>query len=413
MRDNYSIIGGGISACALAILLNKKNLNCISIYESSSKLGGVLKDLDFDNKIYFNGVQYIQDNTEWINVIKKETGIEFLSLKDINGSYTNLNGEEIYSTEFPCPVFNIKINLEKLPKIKDTFNMKQRLNLYPKEISNTLTNWISKFGIKSELLASQCAENGLMISRVLPLKNSFEQLKNIKEKDKNFDNLYGLPRNILKLPKIKVLVPKQGYNDFFKKLEKYLLSRKINLNLKSIIKSEWSDDKLNIKNISKNINTHKVIWTANPTDLIDNYNSQKLDSLPVMIKTFTADLDVKINNSFYINIFSEELDIFRIYIYNIDNKSKITIECFNKIENVEKHVSKIDKIFLKFGYDIKLNAIKKFYMKKQKKFFLVTIKDKDIISNFNRAIKKTNLISGAWESYHREKKINSMLSQIK
>jgi len=414
MIDTYSIVGGGISACALATYLSEKHTGKISIYESSSSIGGVLKDLIFDDKIYFNGVQYIEDNTSWINILKKKKEIynNLIFFEDKNASYTNFNGEEILSKDFPCPIFNTKVKLENLPKIEKFSSLKDRLGLYPKEISENLESWVNKFGINCNLLSNQCAENGLMIVRVLPSQNNSVDLLNLKKKDKTFDTLYGLPRKTLKLPSVKVIVPKYGYNDFFLKLKEYLVSKKTSFNAKAIIKSSWNKKKLTIKNLTKPIQSQNVIWTANPTDLIKNFNSKKMDSYPVMIKTFTGDLNIKLKDFFYVNVFSHELDIFRMYIYNINNQPKITLECFDKINGIEDSINKIEEIFNKFGYKLKLDTIKKFHYKRQKKYFLVSVQDKKILQDFYDEVKDSNLTPGAWDIYHREKKINSILSNL-
>lgn len=413
MIDNYSIIGGGITGCVISLILSKKKKN-ISIYESSGSIGGVLKDLIYEEDVFFNGVQYLKANTNWLNLLKKKNFFkkELIFFNNKNASYTDFDGMEIYSDDFPCPVFNIKVKDEKLPNLKEIISLKDRLSLYPKEISNHLLNWVSKFGVDCNLLSNECAENGLMLLRILPLKNSPEELIKLKNKNKTFDKLYGLPRKKLGLSDIKVAVPKSGFNKFFLELEKYLSEKNIKINLKSVIKPIWKKKKLIINNISDSILSKKIIWTANPTSLIFNFNKKKIDSCPVMVKIFTANLDADFKDFFYINVFSDNLDIFRMYIYKINNKPKITLECFDSINSLNNHIEKIDKIFLKFGYKINLSKVKKFNLKRQKKFFLVTNNDKKIFNDFYKNIKISNLVTGSWESYHREKKINEILSQL-
>ena len=78
MIDNYSIIGGGITGCVISLILSKKKKN-ISIYESSGSIGGVLKDLIYEEDVFFNGVQYLEANTNWLNLLKKKIKIYFIS----------------------------------------------------------------------------------------------------------------------------------------------------------------------------------------------------------------------------------------------------------------------------------------------------------------------------------------------
>ena len=52
------------------------------------------------------------------------------------------------------------------------------------------------------------------------------------------------------------------------------------------------------------------------------------------------------------------------------------------------------------------------YSKVFKKYVLVTIKDLNIIKKFNKKIKNSNLIPGAWLNYSRNEKINFAISNF-
>ena len=72
IKKNLTIIGGGITGCAIALLAKAKFYNNIKILEISKRLGGVLKDLQFGNEIFLNGCQYIDINSDWFKRIKKK-----------------------------------------------------------------------------------------------------------------------------------------------------------------------------------------------------------------------------------------------------------------------------------------------------------------------------------------------------
>ena len=72
IKNNLTIIGGGITGCAIALLAKAKFYNNIKILEISKRLGGVLKDLQFGNEIFLNGCQYIDINSDWFKRIKKK-----------------------------------------------------------------------------------------------------------------------------------------------------------------------------------------------------------------------------------------------------------------------------------------------------------------------------------------------------
>ena len=62
---------------------------------------------------------------------------------------------------------------------------------------------------------------------------------------------------------------------FFSKIENFLKRNGINIHLNSSIRPKW-ENKLIVKKFSENINAQKIIWTANPTKLIESYNLKKM-----------------------------------------------------------------------------------------------------------------------------------------
>ena len=99
-----------------------------------------------------------------------------------------------------------------------------------------------------------------------------------------------------------------------------------------------------------------------------------------------------------------------MYCYKLNGKSKITIECFKEQKDLNSIYKKINKIFLKFNINLKLIKNQKFYTVLQKRYFLTSINDRKTLDNFYAKTKKSNIINGAWEIYHREKKINKINS---
>ena len=73
----------------------------------------------------------------------------------------------------------------------------------------------------------------------------------------------------------------------------------------------------------------KIIWTGNPTALVKNCNFPKLDSKRINIKIYCGNLDTEVGDCFYIQVYSLKTNITRIFIYNINNQPKFTIEAFD------------------------------------------------------------------------------------
>lgn len=410
INTNLTIVGGGITGCTLALLAKKKSYNNIKILEISKRLGGVLKDLQFGNEIFYNGCQYLDTSSDWFKNLKnrKLFGNQFKFFNCKYGSLTDFENKEIYSRNYPEPIFEKKFKNISL-KNKNLITLQDRLDCYPKSIQSNLKKWVIKFGINTKEISAISAENGLMISRIF-LKKHLIELKKYKIKNELADNLYGIPKTNLKLKNLKVAVPKKGYNVFFEKLKKELISQNIELQFSSSIKPYYNKKKFFIKNFDKLIDAEKIIWSTNPTNLIKSSKIGNLESKFIFVRMFCINLNINLKENFYINVFSHKLNIFRMYCYNINGKSKITIECFKEQKDLNSIYKKINKIFLKFNINLKLIKNQKFYTVLQKRYFLTSVNDRKTLDNFYAKTKKSNIINGAWEIYHREKKINKINS---
>ena len=151
------------------------------------------------------------------------------------------------------------------------------------------------------------------------------------------------------------------------------------------------------------------MWTGNPVALIKNYGFEKLDSKHTNVKITCGTLKNEINNCFYIQVYSLETSISRIYIYKIKGETKFTIENFDnhQSENIILTTKKILNNF-KIKFDVKEHT----YEHKSKRFSLISVKDNSIINKFLKKIKKTNLVYYDWRIYGRDQRINSLINNI-
>lgn len=154
----------------------------------------------------------------------------------------------------------------------------------------------------------------------------------------------------------------------------------------------------------------KILWTGNPVALIKNYGFERLDSKYVNVNITCGTLKNKINNCFFIQVYSLETSISRIYIYKINNETKFTIENYynGRDENIIVEAKKILSKF-RIKFDIKEN----FFCHQMKRYSLISLKDNKVISQFLKKTKKTNLVYYDWRIYGRDQKINSIIKNIK
>ncbi|MAH99216.1 MAG: hypothetical protein CMA12_07760 [Euryarchaeota archaeon] len=399
MKKKIIIIGGGITGCMAALYIDKKKFD-VSIYESKNNLGGVLSDFLHNEDSFLNGVQYLDVNTKWYSEIKKFFKGKLNEFSHNYGSITESENSMLFTNKFAVPAFtNVDLNL-----LNNTIkkNLNSRISLYPKKIANFLNLYLKKFNISSKKISwdQACL---LHIGRVTIL-DELKKLKKLKMQNKVIDDIYAIEKkNFLNDQTFNAALPNKGYNNFFDDLCKILKKKKIKIFLKSKIKPLWDNGKLFLKKDDKQIfSADHIIWTGNPTNLIKEILNKKIDSFPLKIVQYSANIEKKVEN-FYAQIFSTNSNFLRFFSYKLNNKSKISVESIydrNEI-NIKEKINTLLKN-INFNYQL---TDEKIFKNLSVRFNIVTKRDEKIFNELKRKALNTNLICGPWNIYSRNDKI--------
>ena len=112
----------------------------------------------------------------------------------------------------------------------------------------------------------------------------------------------------------------------------------------------------------------------------------------------------------YINIFSDKLDLTRIFVYKLI-KNKISIESTSNQFDAKK-INIAQSILKKYGIKNKI-IIESANIKKDKRYNIISCRDKKSLSELKYKTKDSNLISCDWHTYGRNDKINSFIKNLK
>ena len=411
-KKKVSIIGGGFSGCASALLLKKFGYD-ITLLEKGDKLGGTTSDILINKESYFNGPHYFNPNSLWAKEMMryKELKKEFYffenykinKIKGFNfhGSYTDIFGNVETSNLFAHPITSRKF--KEIYKFNGNNTLSERIDSYQKNISSSLKKWLKKYSINYEKLHHNCADL-LNIGRVCFNKN-LDTIIKLKENNSHADSVLGVPSEKSKLNR-KFFISKRGNNYLYKKLYSVLNKQiKIIFNSKVKIKSNGKG-KIEISNDGKTINSDYIVWAANPVYPLKELGYGMLDNPVVKVKIYFADIEI-LNSSnlenFYIQVFSLKSNIFRIYFYKINEKYKISVETFLDKKNDNLNEKHLREILLTFNFKFKLKS--KFLYKKEVRHYLMTCKDFNTFKKFDYDFKNSNLVSGGWHLLGRERKL--------
>ncbi len=240
--------------------------------------------------------------------------------------------------------------------------------------------------------------------------NDKNQIIELKKESNIADEILGVPNN--NYSNEMYCVPKLGFKDFFEKIETFFKKKKIKIYLNSNI-TILGNGKIRLFNKSDELKYDHIVWCANPVLLLKKTKIGNLDN-PVLVCT-TVFLDIEIEESIvenkYIQIFSKKFNLFRIFIYELNKKAKLSLEIFqDKKIDMKAEIEFAIKILHKMGFSIK----KYIYINKRKEFrhMLFTLNDLNKIKNFENKQSEFQITPGGWLEIGRENKVNYIIKNI-
>ena len=396
-----AIIGGGITGCISALYCSSLGFN-VEIYERRNKLGGIISDIEDKNDFFFNGPQYYESNSWWIKELKKNPLFKKF-FKDFNLNYGSYN--DLFNKKQISNVFAQIVTTLKFKKIKNS-NLEyynDRINCYQKNVSNKIISWSNKYCKKTDILHHSCA-NHLNTGRIF-FKKDHNKLKKLKEVDKFSDILLGVPNK--KFRKNNFCIPDRGSRIFFEKILKFLEKKKIKVNFNSNIWVDREDKNINIILGKKKINADYYIWCSNPVPLIKASNNILLDNPVVDVNIVTTNIKLRkpLKNNLYIQTFCLKNNLFRIFIYKINKKTKLCLEIiFEKNQKLNNEINLAINVLKKFK--IYVEKYSKLHQIRQIRHLVYSVKDFNQMKKFEKTKFSKKIFGGGWYLAGVEKKID-------
>lgn len=405
MSKKIIIIGAGITGCATACELINRNFD-IEIYERSDSIGGVIKDIEYNNENYFNGCHILEESNWLLKVLKNQDQKEFIKTDLFHSSYCNIFDEEILDNEIAHPVYgkDFELNIKKSKKHK---NLYECLRYYPEKVSSGLRNWLSQF-VDPVRLSS---DNAIIfhINRVF-FKKRISFVKKLKKNYPIYNNLFGIKKKTDK----KFYLPKKGYNSFLEKVEKYLTSNGVKIYKNSPVNIDLQENKFSITSKKNKIDFSHAIWAANPIILMSKLKLE-YDNIYINYSIICGIISAKLKVGYnrYFQIYSKDNKIVRIFIYKVGSLPKISVEILNEViseKNLEFYQVLIeDFLENKLNLPLKLSEIN---YKNFKRFGYYSDKNIAQLDKMYNYFKNKNFIVDGIHLPGQEQKVNSFLKSF-
>jgi NAD(P)-binding Rossmann-like domain len=394
-----SIVGGGITGLAVAYSVNKP----VNVFEASSKLGGILRDLKSNGYSFFSACQYLNGGASWLHRMGLYRGL--FEFDHSYGSYTDIFGKKQVSDSFAGPIYDgLELDYGTSESLLGA-SLANRCDLFPTAISSSLKKWFTHIGIDINI-THHSVITGFQASRIYVLGQE-AKIAQLKEENIIADNIFGLPRNVIGLPSIKSFLPVSGFNNLFDNFLSY--NNNIQFERNSPVDCEILNNSLILKTKRGSFEPSLVIWTADPTKLVSKTFGIRLDANKFSTEVLTGFLDLPVDSPFYIQVYSLESRVMRIYLYNIDGRGCFTVEkAFD--DQMACEVVRFCKTVISYFSNKKIKNI--MIRKKIIRYFVYTVKDYNALSGLLTQEHVKNLITPDYTSYSRDHKITSVLNRL-
>ena len=400
---NIKIVGAGSLGLILAGKIIDK-FDKIEIFESSKNLGGVTRDFyNPSGSIFFRGCQYLQSSYLPSWALDSDNLMQF---EHRYASLTEQNKNWNYKLDFAGPSFEIG----ELPQSSSNvvqFTLDDRLNLYPKDISQILKQHIKKFIPVDSNLLHISSKVSLGITRITSLSNDIE-LAQLKQKNNLVDQMYGVSREILGNEFETSYLPKFGFSKFWLNyVNKLEFARQVTINYNSRL------DKKSIETNSLGDIAETKAWCADPRQMIQLTTSKKLDSLSYIMHTYGVTLDSYLgpNLPFYINIFSANNPFTRLYVYELDSEIKISVDSLKKYDSASEFINELIMLASEAHITLKIRNHDIAHIK-TRRYFPISTKDYNVLENCSHKLSGSNWLNTGTNLYDRKSRMELMLSQI-
>lgn len=308
------IIGGGLTGVLAAFEAHRLGARDIELHERFDQLGGVALPRRAYGAELRDGCIYFGPEGDPIRTILETHGAAFEDFENRFGSVSP-GGTSI--EDFGGPVLPSRGIALRGPIGE---SLADRIGAYPQEIAAALERYC-QWHLGADLTGvHESAAIPLAINRVYPAGADVADLAEKKHADPLHDELYAIPRTLWgRTNNLTASLPRDGFAALFAHCRRALEGLGVAIFDTSLVSPRQA--------MAENAAGDVLVWAANPTPLF------KVAGLPtprLVRKSFTTWV-FKVANAgplpFYVQNFTAEGAIFRVYLYESGGQSLAAAEC--------------------------------------------------------------------------------------
>lgn len=401
------VVGAGVSGCMAALLAADAGHD-VTVLEAGSEIGGTLRDVQVNGRIWFPNCQYMSCETFWFQALVELADVEYSVFPHTYGSWSDLFGDVVVHDKFA----QIVVPKLKATPVLDTSPLSSainRLGRYDRDVSSKLVHWAKAWGDLSALSHENC--NQMQLGRVFHCDDVAGTLR-CKRINATGDALFGVPRDLREetWPIERAALPAGGWGTAFASIERALLARSVRIFKDARASVRHQNGIINVESSGESFESDITIWCANPNPLVNSLGLQRLDSPSTKMKSLLFEMEGHFSEQpTYWQIFSRSTSITRIFIYEQRGVPCLTIEAFDRRSETNQIAELGRSILRDVGIEAQLRLATEV---SERRFALTTVRDVETFRTLELMLAELPIISGAWDIYGRDGRIERIIRSM-
>jgi hypothetical protein len=408
---NIAIVGGGFSGAMTALALAGAGHE-VTVYEAEPELGGIVRDVHTPHGRFFRGCHYMNLAPTLKELWPRIEGLELSCFDHHYGSWNDLFGPVMVHHGFAQPV--VPGAMGDGAGLKDFGNLwkgsvADYLTVHEPRVAEPLTSWASRVGPVNRLAA--CNVIPLQVGRVF-YPEDVRSVRSRKQADPQMDATLGLPRELFE-PPVKPqggVLPSNGFDGYMRSLEVALVKHGVNLVTDAPVKPHrLQGGRCGLSLRGTALEAEWVIWCANPSPLLKVMMGQRLESHVTKCVYLYACVEGTLPaDPIYYQIFGRDNPLMRIFSYDLEGR-RLTVEALDEGWHLPALVEVTQQVMQDLGWRARITEA---VTKAEKRYSLVSKHDLACIESFAGQAANMRLITGGWQHYGRDQRLDDILRQL-
>lgn len=403
IEPRVRIVGGGLTGILAAFQAHRMGARDIELYERLDRLGGIAQPDVVDGKEMREGCIYFGPEGDPIRSILEEHGAAFEDFDNSFGSLSAGTDGLTYLEDFGGPALPAS-DIDLTPLAGNSLG--DRLGCYSDELAEPLKRYVRWHTGCEAADLHESASVPMAINRVFPAGASLDALAEAKRNDPLANEIFGIPRKLWGYTSnAKASLPVGGFGNLFSHCREALEAIGVRIH-----DSQFATAK---RMLSEETAQDIVVWAASPIPLFKPLGVEVPRGPVRKFATYTFAAKWSGPVPFYVQNFTAEGGVFRVYVYESGGSVLLTAECVEKCDEAALKCQ-IHQMLEGFEGELALGDILHSTFKPRWLFHsLGTITRLGELREALNAHRGERFVTGAWEAYAKGEKFVEVESNLK